>query len=78
VNPKRPKDMPPARYRSLITENKASKGGQVYGLRQQGLTYEQIGGLIDPPVSKERVRQILARHERLLEAWGKLKEGKAY
>ena len=41
VNPRKPKDMEFARYRYLITENKARKGGQVYGLRQQGLSYKR-------------------------------------
>jgi hypothetical protein len=67
-----------ARYRYLITENKARKEGQVYGLRQQGLSYKKIGKMLDPPVSNERVRQILARHERFLEAWNNLKEGRTY
>ena len=75
VNPKKSEGMSSAQYCSLIKENKASRGGQVYGLRQQRLSYKKIGEILDPPVSAERVRQILARHERFLEAWNNLKNG---
>ena len=77
MNPKKSKGMSFARYCSLITENKARRGGQVYGLRQQRLTYKKIGEILDPPISKERVRQILARHERFLEEWNNLRKGGA-
>ena len=76
VNPKKPNGMTKAQYISLIRENKFSRRGQVYGLWQQGLTYEKIGQMLDPPVSRERVRQMLFQHEWFLKRWNNLKEGK--
>lgn len=75
MNPKKPKGMTYAEYYSLIREHRARRAGQAYGLRQQGLTYKQIGEMLDPPVSVERVRQMLARHERFFKRWNDLKKG---
>ena len=71
-SPKKPRGMTFALYYSLVRENRARKGGQAYGLRQLGLTYKKIGEILDPPVSVERVRQMLARHKRFLKEWDNL------
>jgi hypothetical protein len=73
MNPKKPEGMSGDRYRSLIGENKISKRAQAYILRQQKLKYKEIGELLDPPVSVERVRQLVHAHERFLRYWNALR-----
>jgi hypothetical protein len=72
--PKKPKGMAGDRYRDLIRENKIGKRAQAYILRQQKLKYREIGELLDPPVSVERVRQLVHAHERFLRYWNALRE----
>ena len=72
--PKKPKDMSGDLYRSLVRENYVSKRAQAYILRQQKLKYRKIGELLDPPVSVERVRQLVNAHERFLKKWNALRE----
>lgn len=72
--PKKPEGMSGDRYWFLIRENKISRRAQAYTLRQQKLKYREIGELLDPPVSVERVRQLVHAHERFLRYWNALRE----
>jgi DNA-directed RNA polymerase sigma subunit (sigma70/sigma32) len=49
---------------SVISSIAAAKDRDAWALRQQGLTYAAIG--LRMGVSKERVRQRIAKHERKL------------
>jgi hypothetical protein len=42
-------------------EERQARYDRIAELRRQNLTYEQIGEQLDPPLTKERVRQIHLR-----------------
>ena len=76
TNPNKPENMDSTAYKRMLTYNKARRETHAYILKQQGMTLEQIGAALDPPVSRERARQMISNHEWWIKRFRLMRENK--